>query len=240
MQECYSAMEKSYPTHSSITHQLAFWQIGRGAISFWHNNWLGEALNPMHKSRLTVQEALKDNDFILANLSQVQLTKAKSIIIDPDANDRLIFVPSSNGNFNIQLYIQATNLRWSNYIWNSHTPYRVNSFMWRLIRSALPTDDRIQRKGITLVSRCSCCVIPQNENVQHLFLKSEMAATLWDHFGKLIRKPTNFNSVWHLLKFWSHGSSRRSQMGILILGVIFYGCWNIWKERCRLRYDEGR
>lgn len=31
----------------------------------------------------------------------------------------------------------------------------------------------------------------------------------------------------------------RAQMGYTTLGIIFFGLWEIWKHRCRLKFDGG-
>lgn len=103
--------------------------------------------------------------------------KIQSVVLDENEDDHLIFTP---GNFQVKEYLNQIlavrlHVQWSDTIWNSYTSQRVNALMWRLFRNALPIDDAIKKKGITLASRCCCCVQPTSEIIHHLFITSDMA-----------------------------------------------------------------
>lgn len=36
-----------------------------------------------------------------------------------------------------------------------------------------------------------------------------------------------------------HGLSRRSQIGCVTIGVVFYSLWELWKHRCKLKFEGG-
>ncbi|MQM11401.1 hypothetical protein Taro_044305 [Colocasia esculenta] len=70
-------------------------------------------------------------------------------------------------------------------------------------------DDRVSACGIHIVSKCSYCITPATEDMDHLFLSGEIASLLWRWARPLI---------------WN------SAVGSLL--------WEIWKYRCAKRHDS--
>lgn len=103
---------------------------------------------------------------------------------------------------------------WSCFIWNKNTPYRVNASMRRVFQNALPADDNIQRKGISLSSCCVCCMVPSHETLEHLLIKSELAYSVWHFFGSRLQKLHVIHSVSHVINTWMNGTRMRSQLGL--------------------------
>lgn len=103
----------------------------------------------------------------------------------------------------------------------------------------MPIDDAIKKKGITLASRCCCCVQPTSETIHHLFITSDMARSVWQHFSRHLQLPFYITSIQHLISIWLARTNRRSQLGEMILGCLFYGFWEIWKALCRIKFDEA-
>lgn len=69
--------------------------------------------------------------------------------------------------------------------------------------------------------------------MEQLFIRG-----LWTHFTTKIHKMTNFHNIEHHIRLWQHGVHLRSQLGMTPLAITFYGWWEIWKIRCRIKYDE--
>lgn len=112
--------------------------------------------------------------------------------------------------------------------------------MWRLYQRALPVDDNIQAKGVVLSSKCVCCGSPHQESMNHLLVESDLAHEVWGHFGAKLQKYYSYNTISQLVNGWLHGVSRRSQLGYSTIGIVFYGLWEIWKERCTAKYEDGK
>lgn len=55
-----------------------------------------------------------------------------------------------------------------------------------------------------------------------------------------MQKRARNRSIQQMYKTWLHGSSRRSQFGISILTILFYGMWEIWKIRCNIKFGDER
>ncbi|MQL95462.1 hypothetical protein Taro_028128 [Colocasia esculenta] len=60
----------------------------------------------------------------------------------------------------------------------SNYPDRAALFGWRVLHRAIPMDDRVSACGIHIVSKCSCCITPATEDMDHLFLSGEIASSL--------------------------------------------------------------
>lgn len=49
----------------------------------------------------------------------------------------------------------------------------------------------------------------------------------------------NLAKIWHchfmedLFYHWLDNSSQKSQFGPVVIALCFYGCWEIWKSRCK-------
>lgn len=129
-----SRLWKALFPHFQHLQQMARWQIGRGDVKIWTDNWSGEVLDPASNSRLTVREALLDLNMVRSDLSEAQVQEVETIVLE---EDRLLFTPSPNGKFKIKDYLKhrrspGPKIPWTEIIWNSFTPKRVNAFMWRL------------------------------------------------------------------------------------------------------------
>lgn len=96
----------------------------------------------------------------------------------------------------------------------------------------------IKKRGIPIVSKCWCCRTAQEESIEHLFLQSEIAVTVWRYFAEVFQKTHHFKSILQLINIWKHGTSTRSLVGITVLGVFFYGIWEIWKHRCQAMFEN--
>nr|DAD25625.1 TPA_asm: hypothetical protein HUJ06_027089 [Nelumbo nucifera] len=111
---------------------------------------------------------------------------------------------------------------WAKHVWNNAVPNKIAVFAWKLINRALPTDDRIQSKGINLASRCWCCTNRTNESLHHLFIGSEMATALWSYFATIfeVNIQPDDSIYFRLLKWFRQvgcsTSIRRVEWGFLL------------------------
>lgn len=52
---------------------------------------------------------------------------------------------------------------------------------------------------MSFISKCFSCLNPNCEYVDHLFIKSDIDAGLWEYFGKIIGKKVRANSFFNFL-----------------------------------------
>lgn len=112
--------------------------------------------------------------------------------------------------------------------------------MWKLFHSALPVDLALQRKHVSIASRCVCCSYRHaRESLDHLFLHSDIAQFLWGRFAAIFNKVSRYVSIQHLFDIWAGAASARSQLGACQIGILCFVCWEIWKARCSAVYDAA-
>jgi hypothetical protein len=91
-----------------------------------------------------------------------------------DGIDKLWWVPSRKGRFEVKSYYRALSPRGSSYfswksVWRSEAPPRVAFFVWTAVRSKILTLDNLGRRGMVVVNGCWLCET-EGELVDHLLL----------------------------------------------------------------------
>lgn len=191
---------------------MSHWQLGKGDISFWHFNWCGEVLNPEMNVDCTMKEGIQQLDqwdHILLDDQRYTITLVE---LNPNEKDNLILSISATGSFSIAKYLAVNRVGfskvvWNRYVWNCFTPYRANTFNWRVFQNALPVDQNVQHKGIPLASMCVCCATPKIETCEHLFIHSDLARGVRSFFAAKVNKKVHVHSIEHFIASWMHGVS---------------------------------
>lgn len=231
-----------YP-HFQNFEDIGRWSVGDGSISFWKDNWPGTILDKTNSSTLTVREGLQELEKWKPALTDDQWRKANLVILDEQTKDELKCTLSASGKFCISDYVKHFRISrskkaWTDIVWNKYTAFRINAFTWKVMRGAIPVDRNVQKRGIPFTSRCVCCNTPQIETIDHLMIHSDIARVIWEHFAAKLNKRLRVQSITHMYRVWLHGCNSRSQLGITILALILYGMWEIWKVRCRMKFEE--
>lgn len=226
--------------HFQRLQAMSRWHVGKGEVSFWS----GAAIDVQSQSNLTVREAVHSIQSVEGLLTEEQRQCLSLVDIDDHEEDKLVFTLSGNGKFSVRKYIEAireegNSVGWHHLVWNQANSFRVNHFLWRVFRNALPVDDNIQRNGVVLASRCACCLSPSLETIEHVLIHSELAKAVRSFFAGIVHKPVEVDSIAHLFTSWSHGASNRSQYGYTIHCVIACMLWEVWKQRCKLKFEGG-
>ncbi|KAL2497862.1 Uncharacterized protein Adt_23412 [Abeliophyllum distichum] len=113
----------------------------------------------------------------------------RSIPITPHVDDQIVWTNTSDGRFVTKSAWQlvrtgSTIQAVYRMIWSSIIPTTVSFFCWRLWQGLIPVDVVIQRWiGSHMASRCQCCLAI--ETIQHLFIDSPTADTVWRHFADI-------------------------------------------------------
>lgn len=106
-----------------------------------------------------------------------------------------------------------------------------------MLQHALPTDMVVRRKGIQLVSKCSCCVISSSfETSTHLLISSEVATQVWAMVCRLTNMPFGFSSLSQLLSTWWNTEGIGDVHQWLCKIVPGPTLWMIWKARNEDRF----
>lgn len=234
--------KKLFPNFQKFQH-VHLWKVGKGDIYFWRYNWLDEVLNPAQRTELTVRQGLTDHNVLRQVLSPSQYNRAMSVVLDTNREDEMMFTAADFGMFmmkgSIDLFrTQRPKVSWYSLVWNSILPNRINGFRWRLFSAALPLDERVHQRGVMLASKCSCCRQGNIESIDHLFVGSDVAQWVWCNFAKLLYKLVIARNIQQLFKSWLQWHRQKSHMAYVVQIILFTGCWELWKSRCRKKFEE--
>ncbi|XP_042067142.1 uncharacterized protein LOC121810441 [Salvia splendens] len=188
----------------SYMHENIRWSLGEGKISFWDDVWLGTSSirnlcvpgNDPPQSQAVVSywhEYAWDGDMLhslsfrfgvpLNVIDQIRATP-----IELGAKDVRRWSLTSHGEFSVTSAWESIRTRLPKreifgLIWNQGLAPTMSVFIWRLLFGRLPVDEKLQRRGIELASRCQCCRSPWVESLSHVFLSSQSAIYAWEYFN---------------------------------------------------------
>ncbi|KAJ6850454.1 uncharacterized protein M6B38_264370 [Iris pallida] len=92
-------------------------------------------------------------------------------------------------------------------------------------KGKLPTDDGVQKLGLSLASKYSCCSgSSQEETVPHFLSQGILASSIWTHFEVRMGIPTGETFRGRRCRWLD--SSDRQTCQVLAAAVI----WVIWKN----------
>ncbi|KAL2227910.1 UNVERIFIED_CONTAM: putative ribonuclease H protein [Sesamum indicum] len=103
----------------------------------------------------------------------------------------------------------------------------MSVFMWRLINDKLPVDEKLQKKGIQLASKCSC--YNHVESLQHVFIEGNGIRCVWEHFAKKFNMHLpNTDNIVLLLNYWRISALGQNHIRMIVPMLIL---WFGWLER---------
>ncbi|MQL86101.1 hypothetical protein Taro_018629 [Colocasia esculenta] len=189
----------------------------------------------------SVQEVAANMNHPLRNHAAIEILMNNINI--SSSPDKCVWMSSADGSFSTKSAFRALRPHGVHRpsllkIWNHTFNPRAALFGWRLLYRAVPTYDRISDCGIYLVSSCSCCSSPSIEDLDHLFLKGDLAVSLWDWARPLLHGQV-FGShitstLWNIISTVNCNSA----MGFISVYVVLLVVWEIWKYRCAKRFDS--
>ncbi|KAF5205971.1 Ribonuclease h domain, partial [Thalictrum thalictroides] len=157
--------------------------------------------------------------------------------------DKRIWPHSPDGSFTIKSYLRlahAPNTSSSilKRIWSSFVPSKFSFLCWRLFYDIVPVDSVIASCQIPIVSKCLCCQNACQESSLHLFLKGNLANSIWTHFNNLFEIDTGVN-IKHTLMLWFKRGKKGSMEYLCCTITPLLILWEVWKERCARKYEEN-
>jgi len=114
---------------------------------------------------------------------------------------------------------------------------KVSFFVWLVIRKACLTQDKLQRRGLQICSRCLLCE-HESENNEYVFIHYMTTINLWPMFFCILGKTWVIpSSTLALLdNWWSIGNRDGKEDWWKIISACIW--WTVWKER-NGRHFEG-
>ncbi|KAG6658115.1 hypothetical protein CIPAW_04G137600 [Carya illinoinensis] len=235
-----------------VQHNSCF-LIRSGACNFWFDNWLGDGAiaNTEEVSideNLLVADILNSSGWDVVKLHLlVSEEMVEKIIASPvqilGGSDVRIWKPNPDGNFSTKsawhlIREIGTICLWKKWLWHSMVPKKMSFVCWRAKKHVLPVDDIISKLGIPLASKCHCCVLPQQESIDHILCSGELAAMVWRYFADvLVVRLPNLQNWTVVMNVWWFRASESSQVSCCrgILPIII--TWALWRARCEHRME---
>ncbi|PRQ18450.1 putative ribonuclease H-like domain, reverse transcriptase zinc-binding domain-containing protein [Rosa chinensis] len=213
---------------------------------------LGEAFNlsPQELANLdnTISEFIVHGKWVLPDIfvqvfpEVAEALTSTTLPLEP-TKDQVVWSGSSSGALTskeayLALAPSSPPLAWGSLLWHPAIQPRKSICSWKIFHRRILTDERLQKLGISLCSRCSFCGAG-NDNWRHLFLGCEIVLDVWKwcfHMFNIVF-PQLF-SLHDLLtsEFMSHlSTSSKLLWRFNVCNVL----WCLWSERNRLRHDGG-
>lgn len=115
---------------------------------------------------------------------------------------------------------------WKN-VWNLNIPTNIKIFIWRTLKSIIPTRTNLSMRGINLNTIYSVCH-SKPENTDHILFSCKRATDIWPHILNLQLLKDNFISGYRYLeervnavKFLKKDSSK---LRLFLFLVQFISC----------------
>lgn len=153
MKSAKSLLSDSIASHEPCLRSIGQWIVGRGHVSFWSDNWLGDILHGLLPCdiKLTVQEALPMVDQFLHYIPTHLEDKARDTFLSIYQIDQLKFFLTEDGEFSSKFYMDLLHppgckRSWAELVWHNFLPPKVTTFMWKfnLLPSAVAARSSLQ------------------------------------------------------------------------------------------------
>ncbi|MQM17261.1 hypothetical protein Taro_050231 [Colocasia esculenta] len=224
------------------------WVHGNGRNSrILQDIWIGDTPlgNIFQADNEAVNASLSDVAFDIFHPLRSSISQSRMEGLELSSEeDKCMWAASNNGYFTTKSAYNLIRPRGVHRpavvkLWHNSFYRRASLFSWKILYRAVPVDARISEIGIPLVSCCCCCHLPKTKDLDHLFINSDFAVTLWRWIHPLVSPKVTLHS--HITaRLWSfvQNSNICSPHGFVSLYSIILMMWYIWKERCSRRFES--
>ncbi|XP_058111305.1 uncharacterized protein LOC131254333 [Magnolia sinica] len=155
------------------------WEIGRNNCNMWRCNWSGlgplqdipSIIIPSDRRDLLMVDFLTANDLKqdtpVALPASIRAHIVNGGFCTSNSDDSYIWPHGPGGIFSINsgwevVRTHRQRLPWAKWVWHPLLPPKIFVFLWKVLMNVLPIDGNVQKKGISLVSKCKCCELGHN------------------------------------------------------------------------------
>ncbi|KAH0689167.1 hypothetical protein KY289_016525 [Solanum tuberosum] len=116
------------------------------------------------------------------------------------------------------------------HLWIKGQPFKLSFLAWRIWNGKVPVAALMHYWNPSISQNCRCCSVPEEETIEHLFLKGEIATRIWDHYFRAadLLGPT-LNLKQTMRRWLSPEGTFRIQVVYQIVPIIIL--WFLWKRR---------
>lgn len=130
--------------------------------------------------------------------------------------DKPWWIKTSTGKFSVKSAWEILRRRdedseFYNKIWVTGLPFKISFFGWRVWSKRVLVAAVLATWNTNISPFCSCCVTPTSESLEHLFLKGEIATTVWKYFSNAAGILGPWIQLKQSMKKWweAQGNSRQ-------------------------------
>lgn len=87
-----------------------------------------------------------------------------------------------------------------------------------------------------MCSKCHCCSVHNEENINHIFIQSDLAKHVWSYFKDYGVQMAE-NSVQSLIFKNASYIHQQTSYDLFILAAMAHSLWEMWKARNVAKYD---
>ena len=225
------------------------------SIRVWHDKWLpSSAIGVPITSPHVLPDGACVSDLIHVDTSSWNTELVERVFMPSEAplilsmalssrapNDLLVWGGERSGKYSVRSAYRmlaaadldnqpgsSTTEHWRMFwkrIWSVRVPFKIRNFLWRVCIDALPTLVHLQRRTIVSNTRCSFCLV-ENEDLLHALWTCPLLTPLWHHH-KLTRKVSRccyqslLDVIGHLFEIESAAS----------MAEFAYMLWLVWQRR---------
>ncbi|WMV07509.1 hypothetical protein MTR67_000894 [Solanum verrucosum] len=160
--------------------------------------------------------------------------------IGGETPDEAIWTPADSGQFSISSAWEIIRKKQAKdlintIIWHKNVPFKVSFFIWRALRSKLPTNEKLASFGIEPVN-CYCCHRPGRDDIDHILVSGNFANHIWKVHTALLGIEHSYTTLRCLLMKWKSSQHSSEVHKLLHQALPILICWNLWKNRCSAKY----
>ncbi|KAJ0909846.1 putative reverse transcriptase zinc-binding domain-containing protein [Helianthus annuus] len=117
---------------------------------------------------------------------------------------------------------------------------KCNLFIWRTILDRIPTRQALRRRNISIDSDVCVLCGESVESVDHLFTGCEISMKFWSRMSSWAKIQNLFAFSFADLTEIQFFTAGRKEEKDIIRGLIYVGCWCIWKARNEKLFSNGK
>lgn len=107
--------------------------------------------------------------------------------------------------------IKMSSFVWAKWIWSKWLPKKMSICKWKATFNFLSVDDQVRKLGISLASRCNCCLVGSVEDLEHVLGKGEFAVAIWRKASTEEGIPFLMQNTWReRVQLWFNRANRQS------------------------------
>lgn len=169
------------------------------------------------------------------DLLEIQSSIPDAMKPDSNKEDRVIWVPASNGEFSTASAWEAirnkkNHVEWSNIVWFSRNIPKHAFILWLAIQNRLSTQEKLLQWGVIDDMKCVFCSA-RVENMNHLFFGCPYAGRIWKDIQQrcLISRQIG---TWQDEVKWMVQVCKKDSLSVFIIKIGFAASvYHIWLER---------